>query len=61
MFGLSGKGTTGAILMVIGAAAFLPTIGPAAGTTSYVLAVAATALLTLGTYFIGTDVGGRPA
>jgi hypothetical protein len=61
MFGLSGKGTIGAVMMLIGAAAFLPTLGPAAGTTSYVLAIAATALLTLGTYYVGTDVGGRPA
>ncbi|MFB6123715.1 MAG: hypothetical protein ABEJ78_09695 [Haloferacaceae archaeon] len=61
MLGLSGKGTIGVILMAIGAAAFLPTVVPTAGTTTYLLAVVATALLTVGTYFVGTDVGGRPA
>lgn len=61
MFGLSGKGAVGALLIVIGTAAFLPTVAPTAGTTSYLLAVVATALLTVGTYFVGTDVGGRPA
>ena len=61
MFGLSGKGMVGVLMMVVGSVAFLPTLGAGAGTTSYVLAVVATALLTLGTYIVGTDGGGRPA
>jgi len=50
----------GIVLMIVGTAAFLPTVFP--GTTRIVdlIAVVAAALLTLGTYLVGTDMDGRP-
>ena len=59
MLGLSTRGLVGIVLMVVGAVAFLPGLSPAAaGRTTFVLLPAAV-LLTLGTYLVGTDVGGR--
>ncbi|WP_251342752.1 hypothetical protein [Haloplanus halophilus] len=61
MFGLSQRGVIGIVLMIAGTAAFFPTIFPRTTMRIDLLAVAAAALLTVGTYLIGTDVDGRPA
>jgi len=60
MLGLTQRGMIGIVLMIVGTAAFLPTVFP--GTTRIVdlIAVVAAALLTLGTYLVGTDMDGRP-
>jgi hypothetical protein len=58
MFGLTQRGLLGAGLMLVGTVAFLPLLGPTS-TLPEVLLVAAAALLTLGTYMVGTDVTGK--
>lgn len=61
MLGLSQRSAIGIVLMIAGTAAFFPpSFVSASGSMSY-LAVVATALLTIGTYLIGTDVEGYPA
>jgi hypothetical protein len=60
MFGLKQRGLIGIVLMVVGTVAFLPTVFPGTTRTIDLVAVAAAALLTLGTYLVGTDVDGRP-
>jgi hypothetical protein len=50
----------GIVLMIVGTAAFLPTVFPRTTLTIDLVAVVAAALLTLGTYLVGTDVDGRP-
>jgi hypothetical protein len=61
MFGLSQRGLIGVALMVVGTVAFLPTVLPGTTWTVDLLALAAAASLTIGTYLVGTDVDGRPA
>ncbi|WP_435068785.1 hypothetical protein [Haloplanus sp. C73] len=60
MLGLKQRGLIGIVLMVVGTVAFLPTVFPGTTRTIDLVAVAAAALLTLGTYLVGTDVDGRP-
>jgi hypothetical protein len=60
MFGLKQRGMIGIVLMIVGTAAFLPTVFPRTTLTIDLVAVVAAALLTLGTYLVGTDVDGRP-
>ena len=56
----SKKALVGAVLMIVGTLAFLPSLVPNAGGVSvYVLAVAAL-VLTAGTWLLGTSGGGRP-
>jgi len=60
MFGFTQRGMIGIVLMIVGTVAFFPTVFP--GTTRMIdlVAVVAAALLTLGTYLVGTDMEGRP-
>jgi hypothetical protein len=58
MLGLSQRGLLGVVLMIVGTVAFLPVLTPSS-TLSALILVAAAALLTLGTYLVGTDVSGR--
>jgi len=58
MLGLSQRGLLGVVLMIVGTVAFLPVLTPSSTLSTLVL-VAAAALLTLGTYLVGTDVSGR--
>jgi len=60
MLGLKQRGLIGIVLMIVGTAAFLPTVFPGTTLTVDLVAVAAAALLTIGTYLVGTDVEGRP-
>ncbi|SEA09242.1 hypothetical protein SAMN04488065_1794 [Haloplanus vescus] len=60
MLGLKQRGMIGIVLMIVGTVAFLPTVAPSTTRTIDVLALAAAALLTLGTYLVGTDIDGRP-
>jgi hypothetical protein len=61
MIGLSTRGLVGIVLMIVGAVAFLPGLSPAAGGRTTFVLLPAAVLLTLGTYLVGTDVGGgRP-
>lgn len=57
---LSTKGLVGAVLMLVGAVAFLPGLLPSAGQTATLLLLPAALLLTYGTYLVGTDGTGRP-
>ncbi|QLG27625.1 hypothetical protein HUG10_08695 [Halorarum halophilum] len=50
----------GAALMVVGTLLFLPGVTPGTATVPNVVLVAAAALLTYGTYLVGTSEGGRP-
>jgi hypothetical protein len=61
MLGLTQRGLIGLVLIVVGTVAFVPPVYPNTSFTLDVLVVAATALLTIGTYLVGTDVDGRPA
>ncbi|WP_049935739.1 hypothetical protein [Haloplanus natans] len=60
MFGFTQRGMIGIVLMIVGTVAFFPAVFP--GTTRIVgmLPLVAAALLTLGTYLVGTDMEGRP-
>jgi hypothetical protein len=58
MFGLSQRGLVGIGLMLVGTVAFLPLLGPQSSLPD-VLLVGAAAMLTLGTYMVGTDVTGN--
>lgn len=60
MLGLTQRGTIGIVLMIVGTAAFFPTLFPGTTLTIDMVGVVAAALLTLGTYLVGTDVNGRP-
>jgi len=60
MFGLTQRGMIGIVLMIVGTVAFFPTVFPGTTRTIDLVAVAAAALLTIGTYLVGTDVDGRP-
>lgn len=60
MFGLTQRSLIGIVLMVVGTAAFYPTLFPGATRTVDLIAIVAAALLTLGTYLVGTDMDGRP-
>jgi len=62
MLGLSQRGLIGIVLMLVGTAAFFPAVFPGGMSSPLdLLPLAAAALLTLGTYLVGTDVEGRPA
>ncbi|MFD1633652.1 hypothetical protein ACOZ4L_12520 [Haloplanus ruber] len=62
MLGLSQRGLIGIVLMLVGTAAFFPAVFPGSAPSPLnLLPLAAAALLTLGTYLVGTDVEGRPA
>jgi len=61
MFGLTRRGAIGLVLLVVGVVGFVPAAFPETALSMELLAVAATALLTIGTYLVGTDVDGRPA
>lgn len=60
MLGLTQRGMIGIVLMIVGTAAFFPTVFPGTTQTMDYVAVVAAALLTLGTYLVGTDMEGRP-
>lgn len=60
MLGLRQRGVIGIVLMIVGAVAFLPTVFTGTTRTIDLVAIAAAALLTIGTYLVGTDVDGRP-
>jgi hypothetical protein len=60
MLGLTQRGMIGIVLMIVGTVAFLPTVFPGTTRTIDMVAVVAAALLTLGTYLVGTDMNGRP-
>jgi len=61
MLGLTQRGLIGIVLMIVGTAIFFPTVFPGTTRTIDLLAVVAAALLTIGTYLVGTDMEGRPA
>lgn len=60
MLGLKQRSIIGIVLMIVGTAAFLPTVYPGTTQTVDFVAIAAAALLTIGTYLVGTDIDGRP-
>jgi hypothetical protein len=60
MLGLTQRGLIGIVLMIVGTVAFYPTLFPGTTQTAGLTAVAAAALLTLGTYLVRTDMDGRP-
>jgi hypothetical protein len=60
MSGLGKRSLIGIVLMIVGTAAFLPTVLPGTTRTIGLAAALAAALLTIGTYLVGTDVDGRP-
>lgn len=60
MLGLTQRGMIGIVLMIVGTVAFFPTVFPGTTRTMDYVAVVAAALLTLGTYLVGTDMEGRP-
>lgn len=60
MFGFTQRGMIGIVLMIVGTIAFFPTVFPGTTRTIDLVAVVAAALLTLGTYLVGTDMEGRP-
>lgn len=60
MLGFTQRGIIGIVLMLVGTAAFLPTVFPGTTRTVDVVAFVAAALLTIGTYLVGTDMEGRP-
>ena len=60
MLGLTQRSIIGIVMMIVGTAAFLPTVFPGTTLSVDLVAVAAAALLTLGTYLVGTDMEGRP-
>lgn len=61
MLGFTTRSLIGLVLLVVGTVAFLPAVFPGTSFTVDLLPVLATALLTIGTYLIGTDVEGYPA
>jgi uncharacterized membrane protein len=61
MLGITQRSFIGLVLLVAGTVAFLPAVFPGTSLTIDLLPVVATALLTIGTYLIGTDVEGYPA
>jgi uncharacterized membrane protein len=61
MLGITQRSFMGLVLLVAGTVAFLPAVFPGTSLTIDLLPVVATALLTIGTYLIGTDVEGYPA
>jgi hypothetical protein len=60
MLGLKKRSIIGIILMIVGTVAFLPSVFAGTTRTVDLTAVAAAALLTIGTYLVGTDIDGRP-
>jgi hypothetical protein len=60
MLGLKTRSIIGIVLMIVGTVAFLPSVFPGTTRTVDLTAVAAAALLTIGTYLVGTDTDGRP-
>jgi hypothetical protein len=60
MFGLTQRGVIGVVLMIVGTAAFFPTLAPRTTLTVDLVAIAAATLLVVGTYLVGTDVEGNP-
>jgi hypothetical protein len=56
----SKKALIGLALMVVGTLAFLPGVAPTVGPAATWVLVLAAALLTYGTYLVGTSGGGRP-
>lgn len=54
------KALIGVALMVVGTAMFIPWISPRSPVQLPVLLVVAAALLTAGTYLVGTSEEGRP-
>ncbi|MFB6255226.1 MAG: hypothetical protein ABEH58_00615 [Haloplanus sp.] len=61
MLGFTQRGMIGIVLMIVGTVAFFPTVFPGTAWTVDMIALVAAALLTLGTYLVGTDIEGRPA
>jgi hypothetical protein len=59
MFGLTQRGLVGVLLMIVGTVALLPGTSPDATTLLTWILLPAAALLTLGTYLVGTDVRGQ--
>ena len=54
------KATIGYVLMLIGTLGFIPAVFPSADGTISLVTVPAVVILTIGTYFVGTDIQGRP-
>lgn len=61
MLGMTLRSIIGLVLMLVGTVAFYPTIFPNTAFSIDLLTVLAAALVTIGTYLIGTDMNGRPA
>jgi len=60
MLGLRKRSLIGIVLIIAGTAAFFPTVFPGTTRSIDLLVVAAAAMLTIGTYLVGTDINGRP-
>lgn len=60
MLGLSQRGLIGIVLMLVGTVGFFPAVFPGSTSLLDLLLLVAAALLTVGTYLVGTDVEGRP-
>lgn len=60
MLGLRQRSMIGIVLMIVGTVAFLPVVSTGTTRTVDLAALAAAALLTIGTYLVGTDMDGRP-
>lgn len=54
------KSTLGYALMLLGTLAFIPALFPSADGFTSLVTVPAVIVLTIGTYFVGTDIQGRP-
>ncbi len=54
------KSGIGLVLMLIGTLAFIPALFPEADGFISLVTVPAVVLLTIGTYFVGTDIRGQP-
>ena len=54
------KSLVGYALMLIGTLAFIPALFPSTDGLLSLVTVPAVVILTIGTYFVGTDMQGRP-
>lgn len=57
---MKGKAIIGAVLIVVGTVLLLPGLLPTTGALISLALVLGAALLTFGTYLVGTSEGGRP-
>ena len=54
------KATIGYVLMLLGTLGLVPAVLPGVDGTLSLVTVPAVIVLTIGTYFVGTDIQGRP-